>query len=67
MIAEKLETQVTALETLMKRENNDLKELLPQIVQRIRAEVERLKVLENTALIAVFAAEMQKETVQIVR
>lgn len=67
MIAEKLETQVTALETLMKRENNDLKELLPQIVQRIRAEVERLKVLENTALIAVFAAEMQKETVQAVR
>lgn len=67
MIAEKLETQVTALETLMKRDNDDLKELLPQIVQRIRAEVERLKVLENTALIAVFAAKIQKEALQTSR
>lgn len=51
MIAEKLEHQINWLDTLSRRDNGDLRALVGVTLERMRAEVARLRELETTGVL----------------
>ena len=57
MIAEKLERIAAVLEKLSTRTNDDLREMAPLLADTLRAELERVRGLEETCVLTPAGAE----------